>query len=77
MDLDETLVAQALATSSIRLSVRGNCDKKGVEQRTCSIVVGIEHGKKSADYKNIGVLVQHLDRKSNIIQERMNTEYLK
>ena len=75
MDLDETLVAQALATSSIRLSVRGNCDKKGFELRTCSIVVGIEHGKKGADHKNVGVLVQHLDRKSNITQERLNSGY--
>lgn len=69
MDLDETLVAQELATSSIRLSVHGNCDKKWSELRTCSIIVGIEHGKQSANHKNVGVLVQRLERKSNIKQE--------
>lgn len=29
--------------------------------RTCTVVVGIEHGKESADHKDVGVLVQHLD----------------
>ena len=69
MDLEETLVAQEFATSSTRLSV---CVERNIDAKplTCSIVEGIEHGKKGADHENVGVLVQHLEEQSNITQER-------
>jgi hypothetical protein len=28
---------------------------------TCTVVVSIEDGKKSADHKDVGILVEHLD----------------
>jgi hypothetical protein len=27
---------------------------------TCTVVVGIEHGKKRADHEDVGILVEHL-----------------
>ncbi len=57
IDLEETLVAQAFASSS-KLSVSvaySGCS----EILTCTIVVRIEHGKKGADDKDIGILVEH------------------
>jgi hypothetical protein len=56
MDLDETLVAHAFATSSAFLSVERSRGTKLL--LTGSIVVGIEHGKESAYDEHIGVLIE-------------------
>jgi hypothetical protein len=62
MDLDETLVAQEFATSSVR---RDKCPSHSREESsilTCAVIVCIEHGKQSADGKEIGVVGEnHLD----------------
>lgn len=66
MDLDETLVAHAFATSSIEfISIYPTgLQRIPLSLLTCTIVEGIEHGKESADDKDIGILVElHLDRR--------------
>ena len=58
---EETLVAQAFATSSVKM-VRGVLYSTVSEQRTGTVVVGLKQGKEGADGEDIGVLVKHLHR---------------
>lgn len=63
MDLEETLVAHALATSSIKLiSIRITPDSSW-EPLTCTIVICVKQGKESANDKDVGVVVElhHLE----------------
>lgn len=62
MDLEETLVAHALATSSIRVSMMMYfhgylCATRGVH--TGTVVVCIEQGKERADDEDVGVFGEH------------------
>ena len=60
IDLEDTLVAQALATSSMKPLELGPRAFRQI--LTCSVVVGIEHGKERANHEHVGILVQHLGR---------------
>jgi hypothetical protein len=63
MDLEETLVAHAFATSSIKLISIETGPENSRQLLTCTIVVCIEHGKESANDKDVGVVVElhHLE----------------
>lgn len=46
-------------------------------QLTCAIVEGIEHGKQSADDKNVGVLVEHhLDGRRSVTEQGLAWTWL-
>jgi len=61
MDLEETLVAQALATSSVTgVSVLSYSSLEPRAARlTRAVVVGVKHGEEGADHKDVGVLGEH------------------
>jgi hypothetical protein len=61
MDLDDTLVAQALATSSERLISSRALWGDQSEPLTGTIVEGIEHSKERPNDEDVGILVEHLD----------------
>jgi hypothetical protein len=42
---------------------------------TCTVVVGIEHGKKRANHEDVGILVEHLDG-GMLCQSMIETGYL-
>lgn len=64
MDRDETLVAQALATSLAplfcgrELALLGREECLWCRKETAGTYIGIETGKKCADHKDVGVGVQ-------------------
>lgn len=57
MDRDETLVAQAFATSSIEVIGRGNAEQAR-SLLTGTVVVSIKQGKESANCKDVGILIE-------------------
>jgi hypothetical protein len=68
MDLDETLVAQAFATSSDIESVDWYCNDSdsAFESLTGTVVVCIEKGKEGPNHKNVGVLIEHHLRSAQV-----------
>lgn len=55
-DRDETLVAQAFATSSTSISVTHRT--KAELSLTGTVIVGVQHGKEGTNSEDIGVLIQ-------------------
>lgn len=58
-DRDETLVAQALATSSEKSQHIGRERKKREKKHTGAIVVGLEQGKNAANGKHVCVFLKN------------------
>lgn len=79
MDLDDTLVAQEFATSSMQMISIGIGMGEKQPRRvllTCTVIVGIEEGKDGTDAEDVVVLVErHLDRGltgSRSVEDKMN-----
>jgi hypothetical protein len=65
MDLDETLVAQALATSSYE-TLMSVIQRRRSKTLTGTVIESIEHGKEGANDKDVGILMdRHFEKYSN------------